>query len=130
MRQWTLVLLALTGLLGAAGVGAAALAAHGSADPNLPIAAYFLLIHATAIAGIVGAAAPKHVGFLTAASILAGGTLLFCGDLLLRALAGRRLFAMAAPSGGTLLILGWLALTAASICALVSREATEPGSPP
>ena len=124
MRRWMLGLLALAGLLGAAGVGAAALAAHGSAGPDLQIAAYFLLIHATAIAGIAGIAAQPRSGFLAAASILATGALLFCGDLALRALAGTRLFAMAAPAGGTLLILGWLTLTVASACALLSREAT------
>ena len=117
-------LLALAGLLGAAGIGAAALAAHRSAGPDLQIAAYFLLIHATAIAGIAGVVAPPRRGFLAAASILATGTLLFCGDLALRALAGTRLFPLAAPAGGSLLILGWLTLTVASVCALLSREAT------
>jgi uncharacterized membrane protein YgdD (TMEM256/DUF423 family) len=38
------------------------------------------------------------------------GTLLFSGDVSLRAFAGHRLFPMAAPSGGTILILSWLAL--------------------
>lgn len=124
MRRWMLALLAVAGLFGAAGVGAAALAAHGFADHDLQIAAYFLLLHATAIAGIAGGAAEPRRGFLAAASILAAGTLLFCGDLTLRALAGTRLFAMAAPAGGTLLIVGWLALTATAAAALLSRKRT------
>lgn len=120
MQRWMLGLLAWAGLLGAAGIGAAAWAAHRSADPNLQIAAYFLLIHATAIAGIT---AQPRTGFLAAASILATGASLFCGDLTLRALAGTHLFAMAAPAGGTLLIIGWLTLTIASVHALWTREA-------
>jgi dihydrofolate reductase len=36
----------------------------------------------------------------------------------MRAFAGHRLFAMAAPTGGTLLIVGWLALAAAAVVAL------------
>jgi uncharacterized membrane protein YgdD (TMEM256/DUF423 family) len=120
MRQWMHALLVLAGLLGATGIGAAALAAHRSADPDLQIAAYFLLIHATAIAGI---AAQQRTGFLAAASILALGAVLFCGDLMLRALAGTRFFALAAPTGGTLMILGWLMLTVASARALSRRDA-------
>jgi len=38
------------------------------------------------------------------------GTLLFSGDLTARAFAGGRLFPMAAPSGGSLMILSWIAL--------------------
>ena len=123
MRKWMLGLVALAGLFGAAGIGAAALVAHVSSDPDLRIAAYFLLLHATAIAGVASVAAQPRAGFLVAATILAAGTLLFCGDLALRALAGMRLFPMAAPTGGTLLILGWLTLTVAAISALLSRDA-------
>jgi uncharacterized membrane protein YgdD (TMEM256/DUF423 family) len=47
----------------------------------------------------------------------AGGVIL--GDIALRAFAGHRLFAMAAPIGGTILIAAWLAFTAAAIFALV-----------
>ena len=47
------------------------------------------------------------------------GGALFSGDIALRAFAGHRLFAMAAPIGGTILIAAWLAFTAAAICALV-----------
>ena len=118
MRHWALCLLALAGLFGAAGVGAAALAAHRPAGPDLQTAAYFLLFHATAIAGIAGGAMRPRPGILIAGSILAIGTLLFSGDLALRALAGTPLFAMAAPAGGTLLLVGWLALSVVSIAGL------------
>jgi uncharacterized membrane protein YgdD (TMEM256/DUF423 family) len=40
------------------------------------------------------------------------------GDIALRAFAGHRLFAMAAPTGGTILIAAWLALAAAAVVAL------------
>jgi uncharacterized membrane protein YgdD (TMEM256/DUF423 family) len=36
----------------------------------------------------------------------------------MRAFAGHRLFPMAAPSGGMLLILGWLVLAAAALSAV------------
>ena len=39
---------------------------------------------------------------------------LFAGDLTLRQYAGHGLFPMAAPTGGTLLILGWLVLGVAA----------------
>jgi uncharacterized membrane protein YgdD (TMEM256/DUF423 family) len=40
---------------------------------------------------------------------------LFSGNIALRAFAGQRLFAMAAPSGGIILTLGWLALAVAVV---------------
>jgi uncharacterized membrane protein YgdD (TMEM256/DUF423 family) len=43
------------------------------------------------------------------------GAILFAGDIALRAFAGHRLFVMAAPTGGIILIIGWLALAAAVI---------------
>ncbi len=46
------------------------------------------------------------------------GGVLFSGDIAMRAFLGHRLFAMAAPSGGVILIIGWLALAAAGLGAL------------
>jgi uncharacterized membrane protein YgdD (TMEM256/DUF423 family) len=46
-------------------------------------------------------------GFVIAAS-------LFAGDLTLRQYAGHGLFPMAAPTGGTLLIVSWLAVAVAA----------------
>jgi uncharacterized membrane protein YgdD (TMEM256/DUF423 family) len=45
------------------------------------------------------------------------GALLFSGDIALRAFAGHRLFPMAAPSGGALLIGGWALLAIAALFA-------------
>jgi uncharacterized membrane protein YgdD (TMEM256/DUF423 family) len=50
------------------------------------------------------------------------GLLLFCGDLLMRHYAGERLFAMAAPAGGTLMILGWLAVALHAVFARGARH--------
>src|SRR5262249_39668466 len=47
------------------------------------------------------------------------GSALFAGDVALRAFVGYRLFPMAAPTGGVVLILAWLALAVAAILALL-----------
>ena len=47
------------------------------------------------------------------------GAALFSGDIALRAFTGHRLFAMAAPTGGTILIIAWLALAVIAVGGLV-----------
>jgi uncharacterized membrane protein YgdD (TMEM256/DUF423 family) len=47
------------------------------------------------------------------------GAVLFSSDIALRAFAGSRLFAMAAPTGGIILIAAWIGLAAAAIGALM-----------
>jgi uncharacterized membrane protein YgdD (TMEM256/DUF423 family) len=47
---------------------------------------------------------------VAAGAALALGTLLFAGDLSSRAFAGGKLFPFAAPAGGSLMILAWIAL--------------------
>jgi uncharacterized membrane protein YgdD (TMEM256/DUF423 family) len=122
MRIWMLVLAALAGLFGAAGVGAAAAAAHITGDTTLHTAADFLLFHAAALLGLVALMRAKpHVGLLVAGSLIGLGAVLFCGDLALRALAGLRLIPMAAPTGGMLLIAGWIVVAIAAPLSL--REA-------
>jgi len=112
-------LAALAGLLGATGVGLAAVAAHVSGEPTLKTAADFLLFHAAALLAITASLRGKpHRGLLVAGSIIGFGTILFSGDLAVRALAGVHLFPMAAPSGGLLLIAGWLLCAAAAPFAL------------
>ena len=49
------------------------------------------------------------------------GATLFSGDVSLRAFSGHRLFPMAAPTGGTLLILAWLCLAIAAFAGLLKR---------
>jgi uncharacterized membrane protein YgdD (TMEM256/DUF423 family) len=51
------------------------------------------------------------------AGVLILGTVLFSGDLALRALKGAKLFAMAAPAGGILMLLGWAGLALSALLA-------------
>ena len=93
------------GLAGAAGVALSAAAAHAG-GVNLGTAATFLLAHAPALLAI--GLAGKGRAIAVAGALLLVGAVLFCGDLVMRDLLGQRLFPMAAPTGGTLMILGWL----------------------
>ncbi|MCJ2029780.1 DUF423 domain-containing protein [Methylobacterium sp. J-043] len=105
------VLAALAALAGGLGVAASAAAAHTSGGETLKTAAQFLLFHAPAVLALTGLAATGFVrGGLArlAAAALLVGLALFSGDLALRALTGTPLFAMAAPSGGVVLMAGWL----------------------
>jgi uncharacterized membrane protein YgdD (TMEM256/DUF423 family) len=116
------VLLALAGLMGAGGVILAAAGAHLAPGAGLDSAAYLLLFHAAAV---LGGTALLRQGLLwrpLALIVLAAwvaGAALFSGDIALRAFAGHRLFAMAAPSGGIILIAAWLGLAVAAIATLV-----------
>jgi len=111
--------LALAGLLGAAGVATAAAANHGG-DPNLAIAANFLLFHAPALIGL--SLVPRSRLVTLAGYVLVAGLAVFCGDLAVRSLTGNALFPMAAPTGGGGLILGWLLVVAS---ALFTRRITD-----
>lgn len=105
--------LVLAGLMGAVGVVLAAAAAHGKPGAGLEGAAQMLLFHAVAILGAMSLLDAGRLWRPAALTATAGwliGALLFSGDIALRAFANHRLFPLAAPSGGTILILGWLAL--------------------
>jgi uncharacterized membrane protein YgdD (TMEM256/DUF423 family) len=94
------------------------LAAHASPGPTLDTAARFLLFHAPALAGIVALVASGAISApvgRAAGCLLAAGLALFSGDLALRALAGVAVIASVAPTGGVLLMLGWLLLAASSV---------------
>jgi uncharacterized membrane protein YgdD (TMEM256/DUF423 family) len=104
------LLIALGGLCGALGVGLSAMAAHSPEGANLKTAAEFLLVHGPAffaMAALPRTGALPRWALLAGALVLAVGLALFAGDLVRRALAAMRLFPMAAPIGGTLMILGW-----------------------
>jgi uncharacterized membrane protein YgdD (TMEM256/DUF423 family) len=115
-------LLVLASLMGAAGVVLAAAAAHAAPGAGLDSAAYLLLFHAVAV---LGAAALARQGLLWSPAALAAivafvlGGVLFASDVSMRAFAGHRLFPMAAPAGGTILIIAWLLLAVASIVIIV-----------
>lgn len=104
--------LSIACLFGASGVTLWAWATHAG-QPSATIAAQMLLIHGAAIVALTAA---RKAGLLheRAAmfliSLLAFGVILFAGDLGVRAIAGQRLFPMAGPIGGTLMIASWLGL--------------------
>jgi uncharacterized membrane protein YgdD (TMEM256/DUF423 family) len=115
------VLLALAGLMGAGGIVLAAAGAHLAPGAGLDSAAYMLLFHAAAVLG--GAALLQQdalwrpLGIIVLAAWVLG-SILFSGDIALRAFTGYRLFPMAAPSGGFILIAAWLALAVAAVAAM------------
>ena len=112
------IFITLAGLMGAFGVVLAAAGAHGMTGLGLDSAASMLLFHACAVIAVTVA---SHTG-LTArlpSALAAGGFILgaalFAGDIALRAYTGHRLFPMAAPTGGTLLILAWFSVAIAAL---------------
>jgi uncharacterized membrane protein YgdD (TMEM256/DUF423 family) len=118
------ILLILAGLMGAGGVVLAAAGAHAAPHAGLGSAAYLLLFHATAV---LGGTALTQQGLLWRPLALAAGiawivgAVLFAGDVSARAFIGHRLFPLAAPTGGTILIAAWLALAAAALVAALQR---------
>ena len=112
------VLIFLGGLMGAAGVALLAAAAHAAPGAGLDSAGQILLFHAAAVLGAT-AVVQNSLAFrplaLAAVVGFVVGALLFSGDLTLRALSGHRLFPYAAPTGGTVLIVGWLGLALAAV---------------
>jgi uncharacterized membrane protein YgdD (TMEM256/DUF423 family) len=131
MRRALFLIAAFAGLLGAAGVGAAAAAAHLGGGQLLETASTFLMIHSAAVLALAALAdrvSPAGTGLLLlAALLLVTGMLLFCGDFAMRALAARPLFRMAAPSGGTLLMAGWVAAAIGAAMAATSRDGPPTG---
>jgi uncharacterized membrane protein YgdD (TMEM256/DUF423 family) len=116
------VLIVLGGLMGASGVTLAAASAHVAGQLRLEPAAYLLLFHAVALVGGIAVLDRGLIWRPLGGIALAGfvlGAALFAGDLTLRALAGHRLFPMAAPIGGLILIGSWLAFAVAGMVALV-----------
>ena len=114
------LLIGLAGLMGAAGVALAAASAHGGDASRLASASAMLLFHATAILAVVAllerGLLRGGIGLLAAFGFVIAATL-FAGDLTLRQYAGHSLFPYAAPTGGTLMILSWLAVTLAAVAA-------------
>src|SRR4051794_41421471 len=100
------ILVMLAALMGAAGVALAAASAHQGDATRLAAASSMLLFHASAVLAAVllaGRIVHRALG-LTAASGLVVAAALFAGDLTMRQYAGHALFPIAAPAGGTLLI--------------------------
>lgn len=116
------LLIMFAGLMGAAGIALAAASTHAAPGPGLDSAAYMLLFHAAAVAALVGLLDRELVwrplGLAAAAGLVLGAGL-FSGDIALRALAHARLFPMAAPTGGIVMMAAWLAVAIAGLVALL-----------
>lgn len=122
--RWRAAVAALASLSGAGGVALAAVAAHRVADPSLATAAQFLVMHGAAAIGLAALSAsfarPRVA--LVAASLMLAGVFLFSGDISSRVFFGTRLFPLAAPIGGSLLIGSWFVAAFAAVWALVSHR--------
>lgn len=116
-------LLAAAGLAGAAGVALAAVAAHKAESASLMTAAILLVLHAAASVGLVavslGSQSPRPL--LLCGSVILFGAALFAGSVTLLTFHGRPLFPMSAPTGGMLMIAGWLALSVVALTFLQQR---------
>ncbi len=107
------LLAVLAALMGASGVALAAAAAHLDGGEFARTASLFLILHAAALIAVSAHRAgpwPPLAGLA-----LAAGAILFSADLSARAFLGARLFPYAAPIGGSLMILAWLALALAFV---------------
>ncbi|KWV47812.1 hypothetical protein AS156_19460 [Bradyrhizobium macuxiense] len=111
------LLTGLAAIMGGCGVILAAAAAHLPDAARLGAASSMLLFHATAVLATVAlvdsTVVHARIGVAAAAGFVIAASL-FAGDLTARQYAGHGLFPMAAPTGGTLLILSWLVLAVAA----------------
>ena len=103
------IALFLAGLIGAGGVVFSAMAAHGDDQRLLGAAAAACMAQAPALLAL--ALGWEKIRTALPASLLIGlGCLLFACDLVFRSRLGHGLFPMAAPTGGSVMILGWIAV--------------------
>ncbi|QOZ37181.1 DUF423 domain-containing protein [Bradyrhizobium sp. CCBAU 53421] len=118
MNRASRLLIGVAAVMGACGVILAAAAAHLPDATRLAAASSMLLFHAPAAIATLAVAdrAIIHakLGIAAAAGFVIAASL-FAGDLVLRQYAGHGLFPMAAPTGGTLLILSWLVLAVSAM---------------
>jgi uncharacterized membrane protein YgdD (TMEM256/DUF423 family) len=111
------ILVILAAIMGADGVMLAAASAHQPDASRLAAASSMLLFHSSAVLGTVALVERgllhARIGISAAWGFVIAAAL-FAADLSLRQFAGHSLFPYAAPTGGTLLILSWLALAVAA----------------
>lgn len=104
------ILAACGALFGAAGLAALSAGAHVDSGGNYTTAGWMLMVHAGPVV-FLGTVAPfTTVWRRLVLLFMIAGTVIFAGDVSYRTYAGESLFPMAAPTGGTLLILAWIAL--------------------
>ena len=110
--------LLIASVMGLSGVGLLAAGAHASGATSVQTAGQFLLFHAPIIMAVTalrkGGLFNDRVASLSVAALILG-LVLFSGDLALRGLQGRSLFAYAAPAGGILTMMGWAGLAIAAV---------------
>jgi uncharacterized membrane protein YgdD (TMEM256/DUF423 family) len=115
------ILIGIAAFFGCVGVILAAAGAHSKPGSGLDTAGYMLLFHApAAIAACIAIAnslVSRPFGIAACIALLLG-VALFAGDLALRAYAGTRLFPMAAPTGGMVMMAGWALLGLAAFLAI------------
>src|SRR5215469_13878255 len=120
--------LIIAGVFGAAGIALAAAGAHAAPSAGLDSAANILLFHALAILGgtalLLQGMLSRQLALIALAA-WALGTVLFSADVVLRAFVGQRLFPMAAPTGGIILVLAWLVLAAAALARAFDHSALD-----
>ena len=115
--------LVFSGLFGAAGTGGAAYAAHGGGQAGLAATgAAIAFVHAPTLLAL-GLAGDRLRGAIVPVIGMIVGVLLFSGDLVMRLATGERLFANAAPLGGSVLFLAWLSL---AVLALLPARGQKP----
>ncbi|HVU02619.1 MAG TPA: DUF423 domain-containing protein [Polyangiaceae bacterium] len=123
------IFLALSGVLGALGVGLGAFGAHGLAARFADLAdgadrkrwwetaAHYHLVHALAIAvaAFVAFRAPESRAGAVAGVAFCLGILLFSGSLYAMALTGVRALGAVTPFGGLCFIVGWAAIAVGAL---------------
>lgn len=120
----SLVLLAVAGCLGAAGVLLAAAAAHVGGGEALRAAAELALVNAAVAIALVALSQQSQRPGLwrIVTGILLTGSVLFSATVALGVLADFRPLPMLAPIGGTLSALAWLAISGAAVWEWVKRS--------
>ncbi len=123
MKHSSLILTLVAALQGAAGAMLAAAAAHLETGAHLSTASLFLMTHAPAGLALAALTAARPSRALaTAGFALQAGVTLFSADVAARAFGAGRLFPYAAPVGGSLTILAWLALAAIAAAGLLRTQ--------
>jgi uncharacterized membrane protein YgdD (TMEM256/DUF423 family) len=113
MTRAPLILAGVAALMGAAGVALAAAGVHANGGELAQRGALFLLLHACAalaIAAHARIAANSARALLIVGFVMEAGAIIFSGELAVHVFTGARIFAFAAPLGGTTMILSWIAL--------------------
>lgn len=129
---WFRIIVIAAGLMGAAGVILGAVAAHTTGSGALVVSASSMLsMHAPAamlaVLLVDRQIIRPRIGLAAAGGFVAGA-ILFGADMLVRQFLGHHLFPMAAPSGGTLMIVSWFLLVAAAIRPRAASRSDQSGS--